>query len=449
EARWVEARLFAEPSVELRAQLIRLLGRVGDTGSLARLVAPLPVVSGVGAPTSNLALLARSGEALIPALKDLITDLSQERPELRLRASYALAGAEEGPENDASDAAGEDPSRAALRLLRRRAGLDLLLSTDLAGVGDGPKRQAAEAWILKTAIQQRRTLAAPTAAFFASSDPAALRLREVVQNRVDAAQVDGDAEDLSMAQALLASALLRADLMVASAQAGVLPTSTAAQTLAVTEVLAQFDQAVVAAPLLGWSRADLTLESVAFLRVHGRSVQALQRLERLVMGEPLPAAADLSAETIRTFAALVADPEVEAIRTPGRIARASRLLMDMSRRASWRESSVDERLVDLERLVELRGLALANEVLLKAIDDSLTKLSEEPTLREELIAVDAERAAKLWASISTEDAVHEESSEDPADSEAADGGEVSEEATDAAGSSDSAVGDSAAGARGN
>ncbi|MGK0481131.1 MAG: hypothetical protein ACJAQ3_001102 [Planctomycetota bacterium] len=383
ESRWALARLLAEPSPELRGRLAELLGLVGDESSLQRLITPDAEAPGEPAP---LAQLAGSAEELVAAAARLANDLSTRNPTARARAAYLIAGAD-------SIVASTD----ALLPMRARAALDLMLSIDLDQLKPAAERARALAWIFPIALELRLLMPHQLAAFFASSDPLCLKLRELAQPAGTVSVADGDPPAL-----ILLRSLMRADLMRAAAEQGVRPSDAATLERSLSEVMGGFDVAIGRAPLHGWSDPAITLESVELLRSLNKPDAAILRLEGLVAGDPGADSFALPAGTIRLFTELVLVADPFSSRSTARSEQAAILCSSLLQRPAWASDAADVRLVDLESAIQIASMLVRDE-LESQLQVSIASAVSSPEVRAELGAVDADRAAVLWKAIGDAD----------------------------------------------
>lgn len=383
EARWALARLQAEPSPELQVSLAELLGLIGDESSLERLLVS-DAADPSGASHAPLSELAGSSEELVMAAAKLARDLSETNPTLRSRAAYLIAGQGSTP---------EEPD--AFRPLRGRAALDLMLSVDLDALEPPAERAKALAWIFPLALELRHLTPGPMAAYFTSSEAPALRLREL--SLPDGTMVaDGDPPVLALLRSLM-----RADLARAAAEAGIEPSSEAAQSQTLSEIMEGFDVAFAKAPVGGptgaWTASAIMLESVALLRALDRPEAALNRLDRLVSKDFAPDPARIPAGTIRLYVELAREATPFTGRSQERAEKAATLCTNLLTRPSWLKDAPDVRLADLESSLQVASMAEGREVgaQLKA---AIAKAAA-PEWRADLEQVDAERAASVWKAI--------------------------------------------------
>jgi hypothetical protein len=267
-ARWTVLRLQAEPSEELRLQLLSLLARIGTVETLELLLGREGLVEEVIDPDPRLA------RALCEAAL-AIHDPADPSPLLRLARRVA------GPLGAPSAL---DPTRVA----RLRAGIQLVLGLDAAQVSGLPVKDSR--WVVAAAVDLRRAYPVLALGQLKPEDRANLRTLHVARLRGD--EGAEDAADLALVS--LARALLEADDLAAelregpSAAEGIDGDVIAAERARRAErALGELDSAMAASePVdrLGWNPVDLGLEGIELLRRMGRNEAALVRTESLFEG---------------------------------------------------------------------------------------------------------------------------------------------------------------------
>ena len=428
ESQRVEARLLTEPAAELQVRLAHLLGLVGDADSLERLLAPDPDADpSTGSASSTLAQLAATNEELIAAAVDAARSLSASNPSARIRAALCIAG----PESRLAEPASDTASLVSLarRPLRLRAGLDLMLEVDFSGSEPGQaigaaERAAALAWIFPTALELRNAQPAQMATLFAGADDAARALQALVAAQGATLNAASSASGPGPQAHELVRALMTSDKMRAEAAFGLQSTDEQSQALQLAGVMDVFNRVLSETALLGpfhgWTQSAISIEAIDLLFALEKTEAAVQRLERLLDPvEPvLPIADEFGSETtpatpqvtslasprmIRLYAKLVLSADPFTGLATSRASRAAFHLAELIQRSSWVNEPADARLVDLEVALQVSTMLRPTDTRGPVLSAAISQATADPLVREELSAVERERAAAVWKKADGED----------------------------------------------
>ncbi|MDG1983921.1 MAG: hypothetical protein P8M11_05095 [Planctomycetota bacterium] len=280
-SRWTVLRLQAEPSEELRLQLLALLARIGHSETLDLLLAREGLVEGVIAPAPGLAgalcqaaLTLNGGADAAPLLQ------------LARRVAGPIGGAES-----------LDPTRNA----RLRASIELVLGLATDQVAALPLEDSR--WVVAAAVDLRRASPVLALGQLGASERATLRTTHLARLRGDPeVSVGVDGPLISLAGALLEADDLAAELRDGeSADEAVL----AARARRAERALGDLDDAIAApepADRFGWDRVELGLEGIELLRRMGRDDAAVARTESLFRG-PSAGVAGRSGRAVRLLVA--------------------------------------------------------------------------------------------------------------------------------------------------
>lgn len=288
--RWLAKRIPAEPSPELRRELLALLGRTGGPEAAAALLADDAVLD----------LCVLDGAPFVEALGAAFLELAAEDAGALLAASGALLGVPLGPMGAGAEAM--LPTRAAL--LRAGLALDLAAFQANANVLErGDHLRALSAALELQSLGAKAGLAALEAV-----DLSRIVSAHAAPLAPELGAVDGATADPQVARAVHAVRALAGTADAASWPEVDLADENAAgrRTQRVALVLADFDRAAAIEPADAasgagsWSPRDLELEAVRFLESIDRRGEALDRLDRLIDRE-LAAADGLSAQVARGY----------------------------------------------------------------------------------------------------------------------------------------------------
>ena len=358
--RWLAKRIPAEPSPELRRELLALLGRTGGTEAAAALLADDAVLD----------LCVLDGAPFIEALGAAFLELAAEDASALLAASGTLLGVPLDPSGAGAEAL--LPARAALL----RAGLALDLAAFRANANVLAREDHLRA--LSAALELQSLGAKAGLAALEAIDLS----RIVSAHAAPLAPELGPAADPQVARAVHAVRALAGTADAASWPEIDLADETAAGRRAqrVALVLADFDRAAAIEPAdaaLGagaWSPRDLEMEAVRFLESIDRRGEALERLDQLIDRER--AAADgLSARTARGYLEVLSRAPVAL--APARAERAGAALSAALADAMTREedgpagSDVDWFASVLDRAADGGGTLRAALVAAGAAEDRL------------------------------------------------------------------------------
>ncbi|MGD2018031.1 MAG: hypothetical protein PVJ89_07950, partial [Planctomycetota bacterium] len=336
-ARWATLRLQAEPSRDLRLQLVALLAELGDRETLTLLLGRDALVEDLVASDPGLA------RALCEAALEIN---GAAEPSLLLRLARRVAG-------PLGEAEALDPARVA----RLRAGVELVLGLDPALASALPARDSR--WVVAAAVDLRRAFPVLALGQLDAAARATLRTQHV--ERLDSVAVESDLALASLARALIEADDLAAELR--EAPAGSDDEAAAADRARRAErALGDLDVAMAAPDAvdrIGWSPVDLALEGVELLQRLGRREAALLRVEALFEGETAEAAT-WSGRAVRTLVALALDGSTaagaEVAVTPELRARAdlaSRALLGLIGQEGWSGELPATQLGDLDALLRL------------------------------------------------------------------------------------------------
>ncbi len=418
EARWVEARLLAEPAAELQVRLASLLGLLGDGESLDRLLTPEP---GGGPSSAPLVKLAVANEELTVAAADLARSLSADHPSRRIRAALGIAGSQSLRADPVGSA--ESLASQARRPIRFRAALDLMLAVDFAQSNDaeaGPsmgdaERAAALGWIFPAALELR--LAQPTqmAALFSGSDEAALALRGLVAQPLGASPSGAKPSAQDFVEALMSS-----DQMRSAASLGLLPSSEEVQERELGRVMKVFrdvlDLVHTDGPFHGWTRTDLLREGADLLLELGKRDAAVRRLGVLLDpvvpaqgtggeagSEATPVTPPASPENIRLYASLILEADPFTGESEIRASRAAFHLTELIQRPSWTNEPADARLLDLKMALQVESMMRPQDSFGPLLRAAIVEAASSPQVRADLDAVDPEGAEAIWRQLDAKD----------------------------------------------
>lgn len=402
-ARWTVLRLQAEPSEELRLQLLSLLARIGTVETLELLLGREGLVEEVIGPDPRLAR-ALCETALA------IHDPADPSPLLRLARRVA------GPLGAPSAL---DPTRVA----RLRAGIQLVLGLDAAQVSGLPVKDSR--WVVAAAVDLRRAYPVLALGQLKPEDRANLRTLHVARLRGDEGAEDGaDVALVSLARALLEADDLAAELREgSSAPPGVDGDVIAAERARRAErALGELDSAMAASePVdrLGWNPVDLGLEGIELLRRMGRNEAALVRTESLFEGADAEVAGRsgravrlLVVQTLEAIDAASAPNGVEGPGAPeflptvqARADLAARGLLGLIGQEGWSGELPAVQLADLDALLRLVQVGADDEAQTETVTFLDERMSSQAAAvaawRSSLASADAEAFAKVKADLAT------------------------------------------------
>jgi hypothetical protein len=402
-ARWTVLRLQAEPSEELRLQLLSLLARIGTVETLELLLGREGLVEEVIGPDPRLA------RALCEAAL-AIHDPADPSPLLRLARRVA------GPLGAPSAL---DPTRVA----RLRAGIQLVLGLDAAQVSGLPVKDSR--WVVAAAVDLRRAYPVLALGQLKPADRANLRTLHVARLRGD--EGAEDAADLALVS--LARALLEADDLAAelregpSAAEGIDGDVFAAERARRAErALGELDSAMAASePVdrLGWNPVDLGLEGIELLRRMGRNEAALVRTESLFEGADAEVAGRSGRAVrllvVQTLEAIDAASAPDGAEGPGapevlptvqaRADLAARGLLGLVGQEGWSGELPAVQLADLDallRLVQVGADEGARAETVTFLDERMSsQAAAVAAWRSSLASADGEAFAKVKADLAT------------------------------------------------
>ncbi len=307
--RWLAKRIPAEPSPELRRELLALLGRTGGPEAAAALLADDAVLD----------LCVLDGAPFVEALGAAFLELAAEDASALFAASGALLGVPLGPVGAGAEAMLS--TRAALL----RAGLALDLAAFQANANVVAREDHLRA--LSAALELQ--------SLGAKAGLAALEAEDL--SRIVSAHAAPLAPELGAdADPQVARAVHAVRALAGTADAASWPEVDPADENAagrraqrVALVLADFDRAAAIEPAdaapgaRSWSPRDLEMEAVRFLESIDRRGEALERLDRLIDRER--AAADgLSAQAARGYLEVLS--RAPSALDPARVERAGAAL---------------------------------------------------------------------------------------------------------------------------
>lgn len=414
-ARWTVLRLQAEPSEELRLQLLALLARIGGEEILDLILARDGLVEDVIAPDPRLA------RALCVSALTLNGDADPAR---LLRLARRVAGPLGGAES-------LDPTRVA----RLRASVEMVLGLDAGQVSVLPLQDSR--WVVAAAVDLRRAYPVLALGRLEVADRAKLRSLHVARLRTaDGAPDTADAPLVSLARALLEAddlaAELREERPVGEAEEDEVIAAERARRA--EKALGEFDAAMAASEPMdrtGWSPVDLGLEGIELLRRLGRDEAALVRTESLFQG-PAAAVAGRSGRAVRLLVAQAleaidaavalapvpaadpgdtgaseapsADPTVQA-----RADLAARALLGLIGQEGWAGELPATQLADLDAMLRLVRVGVDEAARAEAVaylDERMqSKAAAVVAWRSALEAADAEAFARLAVDLASTQAM--------------------------------------------
>ncbi len=400
-ARWTVLRLQAEPSEELRLQLLSLLARIGTVETLGLLLTREGLVEEVIAPDPRLA------SALCDAAL-AIHDAADPAPLLRL--ARRIAGPLGTPD-------ALDPTRVA----RLRAAVELVLGLDATSSTALPLRDSR--WVVAASVDLRRAYPVLALGQLTRDDRAALRALHVA--RLQQAAEAGGAVEAPLISLTLA--LLEADDLASELRDEPSGTAAASDELTASARIRRAERAMgeldaaMAAPepmdRLGWNPVDLGLEGIELLRRMGRNEAALVRTESL-FGGPTAAVAGRSGRAVRLLvvqaleavdaaslpvgAAPTATPRVDQT-VQARADLAARALLGLIGQEGWPGELPATQLADLDallRLVQVGSDQRARAEAVTYLDERMrSQAAAVVAWRSALADADAEAFAKVAADL--------------------------------------------------
>lgn len=402
-ARWSVLRLQAEPSEELRLQLLSLLVRIGTVETLELLLGREGLVEEVIGAAPRLAR-ALCGTALA------IHDPADPAPLLQLARRVA------GP-------LGAPPALDPTRAARLRAGIELVLGLDASQVSGLPVRDSR--WVVAAAVDLRRAYPVLALGQLTPEHRADLRTLHVARLRGEGSAEDAeDAALVSLARALLEADDLAAELRAESSGPGGSTGDLVATERArrAKEALGELDSAMAASDSLGrlgWSTVDLALEGIELLRRMKRGDAALVRTESLFKGTDAGVAGRsgravrlLVAQSLEAIDAVSSADGREGSDVPGvpstvqvRADLAARALLGLIGQEGWSGELPAIQLADLDALLRLVQVGADEEARAETVtylDERMnSQASAVAAWRSSLASADAEAFARVQADLAT------------------------------------------------